>query len=302
MATLTEWSELHLSACRATGVARGTLSLYRRVEQDYINFLSTDAASALNLLNARAWLLALRAHERHLSEATVKLYVSVLKVWASWLENEGHVEDSPLRKLKLPRVRAPVIEIFSPEHIHGMRVAAERGQHPERDVAILFFALDTMVRASELRSATIPPKLQQQPRDLSDGWLTLLGKGRKERRVHYEAETARMLAAYLDTRYDHRSWLFLGNDGCQLGETAFWKLVREWGLRADVWSVRCSPHTLRHTGATRWLQAHPGHIDQLRKRLGHETLQMTLRYASRADEEATLEAGPSPLTLAGLEE
>lgn len=179
-----------------------------------------------------------------------------------------------------------------------LRVAQE-GSHAERDTALLYFLLDTMCRAAELRSATIPPPLRQSPPDLSEGVLTITGKGDKPRRIHYEAETAAVLRRYLDGRLDSQPWLFVGPGGQQFYPSTLGKIITELGHRANIRGIRVSPHSFRHTAAVRFLQAHPGHIAQLKARLGHEQLDMTLRYATRADEEITLQGG-SALALAGL--
>jgi site-specific recombinase XerD len=372
---LAELSARHLAACAATGVAPGTMRLYRRVERDYQAFVASDDRSALNVASARAWLLALRARGT-LKETSIRLYVACLKVWAGWLEQEDEFEVSPLRKLKLPRVRPPVIEIFSPSQVQALLTAAERGLNPERDSAILYTLLDTMVRASELCSLRIPAGLQsgsaveqrsarrahnpevegpnpsgatangladsrqaarvegQQERSLpvngmsgasvpdgvaqrpvplpveqdyagsspvsvaSGSWLTVVGKGSKERRVRYGPETAAVLARYLATRTDREPWLFVGAHGGQLKAAQLAKLITTLGYQAGIRGVRCSPHTFRHCGAVRWLQAHPGSVLQLQQLLGHETLTMTQRYSMRAQQEYGLGDGPSGLSLA----
>lgn len=45
--------------------------------------------------------------------------------------------------------------------------------------------------------------------------------------------------------------------------------------------VRCSPHTLRHTGAKRFILA-GGDVFSLQKLLGHTTLYMVKRYVELA--------------------
>lgn len=295
--TLRDWSFMHLESCRQYGLTENTIARYQRAQREFIRWVRSDDPAALSLTNARAWTTALRA--RGLSESTVKLQLTCIKVWANWLEMEELVEDSPLRKLKMPRVRKPVIEIFTPEQVAALHLVAREGPHPERDTAVLYFAFDTMLRSHELRGATIPEAFAAG--DTSAGWMTILGKGKKQRRIHYEAATARAVCAYLATRKDKLPWLFLHVRGKQFGEFTFLRILQSLGSRANIRGVRVSPHTLRHTGAVRFLQAYPENIAQLKMRLGHESLDMTLRYATRATEESILsDNGTSALDLLGL--
>ena len=54
------------------------------------------------------------------------------------------------------------------------------------------------------------------------------------------------------------------------------RLSRRAGLAVDR---RLHPHALRHFAATSWLRHGVG-LDQVRRLLGHSTIQMTLRYSS----------------------
>lgn len=298
--TLSAWSALHLAYCRQQGRTETTIKRYLISQREFMHWVGSDDGAALSRANARAWMSALR--ERGLAESTVKLHITCLKVWANWLSDEFEEElpDSPLYKVKLPKVKKPVIEIFTPEQVAALHLAARTELlRPERDTALLYFAFDTMIRSHELRQATIPPAFAAG--DTEPGWMTILGKGKKQRRIHYDAATARAVCAYLATRKDKLPWLFLHDRGKQFGEFTFLRILQRLGSRANLRGVRVSPHTMRHTGAVRFLQAYPEHIAQLKMRLGHESLDMTLRYATRATEESVLsDNGTSALDLLGL--
>ena len=100
--------------------------------------------------------------------------------------------------------------------------------------------------------------LQGSQLNLPAGFVTVLGKGSKERVVPLGRLARAALEEYL-TRERPRllggrasPFVFVGPRGRPLTRQAVWKLVRRRALAAGV-PVRVSPHTLRHTFATHLL-------------------------------------------------
>jgi len=76
--------------------------------------------------------------------------------------------------------------------------------------------------------------------------------------------------------------VFINCFGEPLDRRGIRKRVQARGEQAGITGVRLSPHTLRHTFAINYLRNGGGVFD-LQKILGHETLEMSRRYAELAD-------------------
>jgi integrase/recombinase XerD len=74
---------------------------------------------------------------------------------------------------------------------------------------------------------------------------------------------------------------FVSRYGGRISRKSVHELVARYGKAAGIEGVRCSPHTLRHTGAVRFILA-GGDVFTLQKLLGHTTLYMVRRHVELA--------------------
>ncbi len=109
------------------------------------------------------------------------------------------------------------------------------------------------------------------------GWvLVRKGKGVKERRVPLSAEARQALRAYLEVRPQRPGPLFFSRTYQPLRERDVQRVLAEAARRAGI-GRRVTPHTLRHTFATRFLRS-GGDLATLQAILGHANLSTTARY------------------------
>jgi len=148
-------------------------------------------------------------------------------------------------------------------------------------MSIILVLLDTGLRVSELTSLGLPDVR------LAEGVLKVFGKGRKERLIPIGKTSQRVLWNYVN-RYRPQpvnprcDLVFLTKDGWPLTKNRIQKLMMKYGKRAGIEGVRCSPHTLRHTGAVMFLR-NGGDVFNLQRLLGHSSLEMTRHYCELAD-------------------
>jgi len=216
----------------------------------------------------------------HLTRAvrprTVKDYHTTLRTFFRWLAAEGLIEESPMEGLKPPVAHSDQIQPFSQEQIATMLYAAKHSRNPFRDEAIILFLLDTGVRASELCG------LRLQDIDLVGKRAIVLGKGNKRRTVFMSRATVKVLNRLTrDRDTSPTDPLFMSERDGPLTRSGLQQLMRRIGHTAGVETVRCSPHTFRHTCAI-WFLRNGGQLYALKEMLGHTNLQMTMRYVAVA--------------------
>jgi integrase/recombinase XerD len=125
-------------------------------------------------------------------------------------------------------------------------------RRPLRDRALLEVMYATGLRVSEAAALTAT-----QVR-IDEGFITVLGKGGKERIVPVGRRAQEALQAYLATERPRlvgarpSPYVFVRAGGKPLSRQSIWKLVRRRARAAGVGS-RVTPHTLRHTFATHLL-------------------------------------------------
>jgi integrase/recombinase XerD len=155
-------------------------------------------------------------------------------------------------------------------------------RRPLRDRALLEVMYATGLRVSEVAALT-----GTQVR-LQEGFVTVVGKGGKERVVPLGSRAKEALAEYLATERPRllggrtSPYVFVRPGGKPLSRQAIWKLVRRRALAAGV-HTRVTPHTLRHTFATHLLGG-GADLRVVQALLGHADIGTTQIYTHVAPE------------------
>jgi integrase/recombinase XerC len=218
--------------------------------------------------------------------ATINRRLQALRVLCRWAVEVGHIAMDPTTGIKGVGQQQLGPKALDRTEIHRMIQALEerlqwvlstRGplsksaMKATRDMAISVLLLHTGLRVSEL----VGLKLSDVEMSERKGSLSVRGKGNKQRKVPLNVDARKALRQWLEVRPDMESEaLFLGRNSTALSARGVQKVVADLAKRAQVEDLH--PHVLRHTFATRYLEAHPGDLVGLATILGHESLE-TLR-------------------------
>jgi integrase/recombinase XerD len=154
---------------------------------------------------------------------------------------------------------------------------------PHRDYLYMRLMLKAGLRASEATS------LRKEHVDLMSGKLSVReGKGTKDRTLWIGEEVLEELREWTDRRTEeaeNSEFLLPTRKGTKVATSHLRRSVKRYARDADIEEVeRVSPHTLRHTFATR-LYRSAGKIRMVQKALGHSDLSTTMIYTHVVDEE-----------------
>lgn len=215
-----------------------------------------------------------------LSPISIKDYAIVLRLFFDWLVKDEFIEASPMAKIPIPSAQWEQVRPFTGQQILDLVKAARKSVLPLRNEAIIWFLVDTGVRASELC------ELRVQDLDMQERRCVVKGKGNKRRYIYFGRNTHRVLRDYL--RHQNKTGeaaVFTSDRGIShkeaLTRNGLLQLIERLGKAAGLQAVRCSPHTFRHTFAVEFLRA-GGNQFSLKELLGHTTLHMTNKYVALA--------------------
>jgi site-specific recombinase XerD len=283
--TLSSLVDVFASTKLTEGKSKVTVSWYRDMLARFVTWSGDGKLTELTLQNARAFIGHLQAkkerYEDHpmskkkaggLSPHTIHGYVRSLKVFSSWLAEEGFTPSDVLAKLKRPKLPETVVEVLTDEEIN--RILADINPNSflgSRLHAMVLLMLDSGIRATELLTLTI------NAIDLTNGRIKVIGKGNKERVVPIGGTTKKTLMRYLNLyRPDVETpQVFTSVDGQALTYTALSHTLMRLGERVDV--PRLHAHLFRHSFACRYLE-NGGDVTSLKLLMGHSSIETTMIY------------------------
>jgi site-specific recombinase XerD len=312
--TLTELIGYYEICNRAEGKSERTIEWYSANLRRFLTYIKNRhlpySINNIDIKLLRQYILHLqkvKKYEGHpytpvkselLSTATIHGHVRTLRAFFNWLASEDFTEDNISRHLKPPKVVKKVISTLSDQEIHSILNVLKRSNvTAARNKTIFMVLIDTGFRIGEITNLTI------ENSHLEEGFLKVMGKGKKERVVPIGSSAQRAIQRYL-FRYRpqpiHQGIdnVFLSVHGGPITENSmklmFTRLAKESGVS------RLHAHLCRHTFATRFL-INGGDIFTLQQILGHSSLEMVSHYVNLASSHVAIQHQKfSPLDRLGI--
>jgi integrase/recombinase XerC len=292
-------------------VSRHTLRAYCGDVSHFLTFLAGyhEKAPGLNdlsetsLRDFRAW-MSKKAMDGAANASRARS-LSGIKNFLNWLDRQGIMHNAAI-----VTVRSPKLPHKLPKPLHqdqATRLLEHIGTEEAEDwVGLRDRALFTLLYGCGLRiDEALSLNIGDLPRD---GFLRVLGKGRKERQVPVIKIVEKTLKIYIEAcpyhnsslraqqsnleqdcfvagapRNDGEKPLFIGARGKRMNQGIAQKAMRDL-RRALGLPENATPHALRHSFATHLLQ-NGANLREIQELLGHASLSTTQRYTEINAEE-----------------
>ena len=115
---------------------------------------------------------------------------------------------------------------------------------------------------------------------LDEGFLKVMGKGKKERLIPFGESAEHWIRAWITLRPAFKpedGTLFVGRLGQPLTRQHLWRLLKAYAVKAGIRPGAVSPHVLRHAFATHLLD-HGADLRAVQAMLGHADISTTQIY------------------------
>jgi integrase/recombinase XerC len=233
---------------------------------------SLDSLSDAKLSDFRAWMS--RKTMNGASAASRARSLSGVKNLLSWLDREGIMHNAAISNVRTPKQPHKL-----PRPLYEKQAMAllqenvgDGGWISKRNRALFTLLYGCGLRIDEALSLNI----SGLPRD---GFLRVMGKGRRERQVPVLKIVEEAIDAYRDAcpfAEDSDRAIFLGARGKRLHQGVAQKVMRDIRVTLGL-PETATPHALRHSFATHLLQ-NGANLREIQEMLGHASLSTTQRY------------------------
>lgn len=245
------------------------LSLYEESRS-----LSPLSFSLFTKENIRLYLLE-QIQTSH-SKRTVRRRLSAIKSFAKFCVKNQWIKENPAEFIRGPRLPKELPSPLTYEQVLALMSAPELDKVTGfRDRCLLELFYSSGLRISEITA------LNRSDIDFQSNLLRICGKGKKERIVPMTKVAVQWLQAYLDhpdraaVQQDHQA-CFLNRFGKRLSTRSIDRKFQQYLLKTGL-SGTITPHTIRHTIATHWLEKGMD-LKTIQLLLGHTSLETTTIY------------------------
>lgn len=216
------------------------------------------------------------------SKKTIVRRLSSLRTFTKWAFTKGLITVNPTEDLESPKIEKKIPHSLNYDQIQKLFDQPDLDCYlGYRDRVIMELFYSSGLRVSELVD------LNRDDFDTSSLLIKVRGKGKKERLVPITKSAAEWITSYLNHPERHREMeghmaesdpnaVFLNKLGSRLTTRSVDRKFDKY-LTASGLSGKVTPHTIRHTIATHWLE-NGMDLKTIQTILGHSSLSTTTIY------------------------
>ena len=212
-----------------------------------------------------------------LTPVSINRKISSVKAFYRYLLRSNTISSNPAEDLELQRVRRKLPLTLSVDEVSALLEAAnERTPLGLRDRVCLELLYSSGLRISELLT------LKVSDLQMSDGLISVIGKGNKQRFVPFGNRARLSIEDYLNNgrpailKKGSSPLLVLNARAGRLSRMGFSKILNRYRIRSGI-KKRVTAHTFRHSFATHLLEG-GADLRVVQELLGHADISTTQIY------------------------
>lgn len=261
------------------GAAKNTIDAYRRDLSDYAGYVLGRQQTLLTADRDTVNAYLDRLKQDGLSASSSARRLSAIRQFHKFLCADAIRSDDPTRIVASPKSRRALPKVLSLAEVDRLLTTAEaaanaRARPQKHASALRLYLLLELLYATGLRvSELVSLRRSAVMRDTS--YLTVVGKGNKERVVPVNDRARDAIKAYVETLDPKDVFLFpaTGADG-HLTRQVFARDLKQLAIDAGISPSRVAPHVLRHAFASHLL-AGGADLRVVQMLLGHADISTT---------------------------
>ena len=265
--------------------SENTLQAYRRDLLAFSRFLNKNnqLEKAATRADIESYLKSL--NDAGFSASTNARHLSAVKQFYAFLYEDAVISQNPAIELRAPKIGRKLPKIMSEAETDALLEAAVNfGRSPlikARNACLIQILYATGMRVTELVSLPLSTVLG------NPDMIMVKGKGGKERLVPLSGPAKKAISSYLlelEKAEIERRFLFPSRKADKhFSRIAFYNLIKQIALQANIDPSKIRPHVLRHAFATHLL-ANGADLRVIQMLLGHSDISTTEIYTHVLDE------------------
>ena len=213
-------------------------------------------------------------HRRGISGRSLQRNLSAVRAFYGFLMNCGAVNYNPAQGITPPKTPKRLPQTLDVDQAVQLVEIDDKDPLAIRDKAVFELLYSSGLRLSELTGLDVGSI------DLADAVVTVLGKGRKTRKVPVGRHAVASLRTWLKQRTgiaaEDETALFVSRRGNRISARNIQQRLRYWALKQGL-MTHVHPHMLRHSFATHILES-SGDLRAVQELLGHADISTTQVY------------------------
>ena len=266
----------HISLER--GLSINTRKAYADDLGQFIGWLERKGITSLSQVSRKQildHLMEMKA--RGMSTNSISRHLVSIKVFFRFLQQEGLLDRNVTDTMDSPKLWKILPDTLSEKEVTLLLRAPDmRKPLGVRDRAMLEMFYASGLRVSELAG------LKLANLHIEDGYIRVIGKGRKERVIPVAEDSGNILECYLKEvrpilcENQHVPEVFVSNSEKPLSRQRLWQIIKKYTKEAGIMK-NVTPHTLRHSFASHLLQ-NGAPLRVIQEMLGHADIATTQIY------------------------